>query len=435
MPEVDVLPPPADDAADDPLDHEPAVHALRTWAGWLRVAFVLQGAAAVALVASSGEPGWRLVRAGVVALVWWSAAVLSGRGPRWRNVVRLVFGAVGAGVGLAFALSHLDQALGVGGLVGTLGVVLLLTSLALLAEGALGGLRRVRLLARIVLFPVGLVLLLVLWSVVVPTVFATNVGPIPPSDRTPADVGLDYEEVLLRTDDGTLLAAWYVPTRNGAAVAVLHGAGSTRADVLDQAAVLGDAGYGLLIPDAAGHGDSGGQAMDLGWLGDDEVHAAVSFLAGEPAVDDERIGLVGMSMGGEQAIGAAAAEPRVAAVVAEGATGRQVADKGWYADEHGVRGSVQVGIEWLQTRLTDLLTDASPPTPLADGVTGSDADFLLVVAGTVDDEAQVTERLQAEAPDRVEVWEVPGADHVGGLDEDPDGWEQRVVDFLDEHLA
>jgi dienelactone hydrolase len=444
MAPLDVAPPPAHAAdgtpdaphhAHEALENEPAVAALRTWTGWLRVAFVLQGLAAAALVASAGEPGWRLVRAGVVALIWWGAAVLTGRGPLWRIAVRLVLGAVGAGVGLAIALSHLDQAMGVGGIVGGIGVVLLLTSLGLLGAGAVRGLQRLRLAGRLVVAPLGLVLLLVLWSVLVPAVAATNVGPIPADDRTPADVGLEFEEIVLRTDDATLLAAWHVPTEDGAAVILLHGAGSTRSDVLDEAEVLADAGYGVVIPDAAGHGDSGGQAMDLGWLGDQEVEAAVSFVAEEPAVDDERIGVVGLSMGGEQAIGAAAADDRVRAVVAEGVTGRQVADEEWYADEYGVRGSLQVGLEWLQTQLTDLLTTSSPPTPLADGVAGSDAAFLVISAGTVDDEGRVAERLQAQAPDRVEVWDVPGAPHVGGLDEDPEGWRQQIVSFLDQQLG
>ena len=418
-----------------PDDADPAIAALRTWAGWLRVTFVLQGLAMAALVASGGEPGWRFVRAGVVALVWWCLAVLAGRGARLRIGVRVGLGTVGAGVGLAIALSNLDQGFGVSGTIGAIGVVLMVTSLALLVAGAVGALRRLRLGWRLVAAPVGFVVVLVVWSVLVPAVYATNVGPVPPGGRDPGDVGLAFDDVLLRTDDGTLLAAWWVPTENGAAVALLHGAGSTRADVLDEAVVLAGAGYGVLLPDATGHGDSGGQAMDLGWLGDEEAAAAVSFLVGEPAVEADRVGVVGLSMGGEQAIGAAAADPRIAAVVAEAATGRQVADKTWYADEHGLRGSIQVSLEWVQTRLTDLLTSASPPTPLAHGVRDSDTAFLLVAAGDVADEGEVAERLQDVAPDRVEVWEVDGSPHVGGLATDPEVWEAQVLAFLDQHLG
>ena len=63
-------------------------------------------------------------------------------------------------------------------------------------------------------------------------------------------------------------------------------------------------GYGVLLLDARGHGDSGGRAMDLGWFGDLDVTAAVDHLAARDDVDPDRIGAVGMSMGGEEAGGA-----------------------------------------------------------------------------------------------------------------------------------
>ena len=124
------------------------------------------------------------------------------------------------------------------------------------------------------------------------------------------------------------LAGWYVPSSNGAAVVLRHGSGSTRTDVLDQAAAIARGGYGVLLTDARGHGESGGRAMDFGWFGDADTTAAVTFLTEQPDVDADRIGVVGMSMGGEEAIGAAAADPRISAVVAEGATGRTDADVG-----------------------------------------------------------------------------------------------------------
>ena len=61
----------------------------------------------------------------------------------------------------------------------------------------------------------------------------------------------------------------------------------------------------------------------------------MTFLQSQPDVDDGRIGAVGMSMGGEEAIGAAAADARIRAVVAEGATNRVAADKAWLSDQYG----------------------------------------------------------------------------------------------------
>lgn len=66
--------------------------------------------------------------------------------------------------------------------------------------------------------------------------------------------------------------------RTAGAIVLLHGAGSTRSDVLDQAAVLAHYGFGVLMIDARGHGDSGGRAMDFGWHGDADSAAATGYL-------------------------------------------------------------------------------------------------------------------------------------------------------------
>ena len=99
-------------------------------------------------------------------------------------------------------------------------------------------------------------------------VFATNEPPGPLGAATPARYGLAYHDVAVRTADGVRLSAWYIPSRNGAAVVLLPGSGSTRSAVLAQAAVLARHGYGTLLMDGRGHGLSSGHAMDFGWWGD-----------------------------------------------------------------------------------------------------------------------------------------------------------------------
>ena len=153
------------------------------------------------------------------------------------------------------------------------------------------------------------------------------------------------------------LAGWYVASTNRAAVVLLHGAGSTRSDVLDEAAVLAGHGFGVLMIDARGHGDSGGRAMDFGWHGDADIAAATRYLADRPDVDRQRIGVVGMSMGGEEALGASATNALIQAVVAEGATARSAADEAWLSDQFGVRGLMQEQLERLQDGVTDALTE------------------------------------------------------------------------------
>lgn len=256
--------------------------------------------------------------------------------------------------------------------------------------------------------------------------------------RTPADVGLRHESVTVQTADGVDLAGWWVPSENGAAVVLLHGAGSTRTSVLDHAAVLASHGYGVLLLDARGHGGSDGRGMDFGWYGERDVDAALDFLAVQAEVAAHRIGIVGLSMGGEVAIGAAGADPRVGAVVAEGATNRVAGDKD-YLEAYGLRGDVQRGIDWVTYAVAGLLTQAPEPMPLRDSVVAAQADgtltpMLLITAGNVETERLAANLMGRGAPDVVEVWTVPGAGHTEGLRTTPAEWRRRVLGFLDDAL-
>jgi pimeloyl-ACP methyl ester carboxylesterase len=279
-----------------------------------------------------------------------------------------------------------------------------------------------------------LALATVVW-LIAPPVAATNVPPSP-IGATPADRGLDAESVVLTTADDVRLAAWYVAGTTDAAVVLLHGAGSTRSNVLDHAAVLARNGYGVLMIDARGHGQSHGEAMDFGWYGDLDIATGTEFLVSRADVDPRRIGVVGMSMGGEEAVGATAENTTIGAVVAEGATGRSAADKGWLSDEYGWRGVFQEQFEKVQNWVTEYLTESSAPVALRSAVESSDETrFFLITAGDLPDERYAAEFIASGAPDRVDVWEVEGSGHTDGLATDPNRWETQVVQFLDEHLG
>jgi fermentation-respiration switch protein FrsA (DUF1100 family) len=314
-------------------------------------------------------------------------------------------------------------------------VILLLTGMAMIVTGVRSTLRNRHPLAKLAGGAATVTVVAVALSIIAPAVAATNV-PSTDVTSTPEAVGLEYESVALTTTDGVELSAWYLPGTNRAGVVVMHGSGSTRSDVLDQAAVLAGIGYAVLLIDARGHGDSDGTAMDFGWYGDLDIAAGTEFLATRADIDPGRIGVVGFSMGGEEAIGAAATDPRIRAVVAEGAMGRQAADKEWLSDAYGWRGWAQERLEYVQYGITNLLTDASQPISLRSAVVNApDTRFLLITAGNVDDEGRAASYIQAGANERVTAWTVDGADHTGGYGTRPQEWQQRVVEFLDEQLT
>jgi dienelactone hydrolase len=153
-------------------------------------------------------------------------------------------------------------------------------------------------------------------------------------------------------------------------------------------------------------------------------------------VDSRRIGVVGLSMGGEEAIGAAAADPRIRAVVAEGASQRTAADKQWLSDVYGVAGALQEQLDRVTYSVTDLLTPADPPTALRRAAElAAPVPMLLIAGGAVPDEQNAAQWIQAGSPDTVSVWVVPGAGPIAGLRTDPEQWTDQVTDFLDEALG
>jgi uncharacterized protein len=319
------------------------------------------GVALAVLLGLAGSAGWQVARV-VTVIALTAVAAWFGRraGRAGRGAVALVAGiggtVTGAGVASAYlAKAGLDAA-------AVLAVVVLVAGLVLLGWGATSLVPALSGWWRLLAVPTAVALL---WFVLFPltvAVYAVNLPPGPLGSATPAAYGLAYQNVALRTADGVRLSAWYVPPRNGAAVVLLPGAGSTRSSLLGQAAVLARHGYGALLADTRGHGLSGGHAMDFGWWGDRDTAAAMSFLGRQPGVHAGKIAVLGLSMGGEQAIAAMGSDRRIRAVVGEGVTGMQVADHGWLP--YRIDGALTRGMEWVQYTAADLLSGAPRPMPL-----------------------------------------------------------------------
>jgi len=342
-------------------------------------------------------------------------------------VTALLFGITGTAAGAGAGSAHLGKA----GLdaAAVPAAIVLVTGVVLLVWGAATLVRATPGWWRLLAVPMALVLL---WFVLLPltvAVNATNRPPSPLGPATPARYGLGYQDVAFRTADGVRLSAWYIPPRNGAAVVLLPGAGSTRTSVLGQAVVLARHGYGALLVDARGHGRSGGHAMDFGWWGDRDIAAAVSFLDRQPGVRAGKIAAVGESMGGEQALAAAGSDRRIRAVVAEGATGQQLADHGWLPG--GIEGTLQRGMEWVMYTAAGLLSGAPRPMNIPDAIRAADRRPTLIIAGGgVADEPVAARWFQAASPATVQVWVVPHAGHTQGLATAPRAWEDHVIGFL-----
>lgn len=361
----------------------------------------------------------------IIAVV--SGVVIWRPGVRWTGAPMVVWGLLGVALGVVDGLRPLTA--GQADLRAGLGCVSLVAGIYLVGAGGARLIRGTSLPVRIV-GSVGLVVMsLVTLYVVAIGLLATS--PLKGDPPTAAPDG--FVEIEFTTADDVTLQGWYAASTNGAGVVVVPGSGSTRSAALAQAQVLADAGYGVLVYDPRGHGRSGGEAMDLGWAGDLDVPAAVTALLAQPGV--RTVGALGMSMGGEQVLGAAATDDRIASVAAEGATNRVAGDLQWLSSEYGIRGSIQIGLEHAQEAITRGLTPYPPPATLRSAVQAiSPRPVLLITAGARPDEATAAQ-FNADGLSSVTIWTVPGATHTAGLTADPQAWSEQVVGFFDRTLT
>ena len=108
-----------------------------------------------------------------------------------------------------------------------------------------------------------------------------------------------------------------MPSKNGAAVIAFPGRNGPQA----KTRMLARHGYGVLLFDRRGEGRSDGEP-NWGWGGEADIKAAIAYLQRRPDVDPDRIGGIGLSVGGEMLIEAAAETDELAAIVSEGAGAR-----------------------------------------------------------------------------------------------------------------
>ena len=242
-----------------------------------------------------------------------------------------------------------------------------------------------------------------------------------------ADLGAQHEEVSFTTSDGLRLKGWYVPSRNRAAVISFPG----RASSQKRAKLLARHGYGVLLFDRRGEGESEGDPNGFGWQGERDIHAAVAFLQSRSDVDPERIGGIGLSVGGEMMIEAAAESAALKAIVSEGASSRSVRDE---LANPGGRWQEVVGTG-VATVGTALFSNNLPPRSLkalAPEISG--AAFFVYGERGQPAERPANRAFYSEAHEPKEIWEVPGSKHIGGIEAQPAEYERRVTAFFDRVL-
>jgi dienelactone hydrolase len=309
-----------------------------------------------------------------------------------------------------------------------LGIVLLAGAALALRERTRIGSRALRWGRRLLTGVAAIVLLL---FVVTPIAGAVWLTQAPRERVDPEALPLPHEDVALHTSDGLRLAAWYVPSRNGAAVVVVHGGGGTREGSVRHTLMLARHGYGVLLYDARGNGESEGRHDAMGWTWEPDVEAAATWLSHRRDVDPQRIAALGISTGAEAVLQAAAHDPRIAAVVSDGAIARNLAETRQLEGAAEAQAVPYYGLMFATLRL---VTGHSQPPPLQRLIPAIAPRPVLLIASGEGTERTMNRAYHRAAP-ASQLWELPAVEHTHGLRDESARYERRVTTFLDRTLA
>ena len=104
-----------------------------------------------------------------------------------------------------------------------------------------------------------------------------------------------FTDVTLTTKDNIKLAGWYsAATKSAGSVALFHGYGDNKTDVLEEAKAFLNMGYNVLLIDFRAHGNSDGHTCTISYRETEDVTLAYNFLKSK---GEKNIVLWGISMG------------------------------------------------------------------------------------------------------------------------------------------
>ena len=113
----------------------------------------------------------------------------------------------------------------------------------------------------------------------------------------PGQLGLDFEKVLLKTEDDVELDGWFIPAKNAEfTILFCHGNGGNIAHRLDSINIFNKLGLNCLIFDYRGYGNSRGKPSEEGTYRD--AMAAYEWLRHQKKLPAQKIILFGRSFGG-----------------------------------------------------------------------------------------------------------------------------------------
>lgn len=303
-----------------------------------------------------------------------------------------------------------------------------------------------------IILPVSLILSgLLIWFMVVMTKFIWKIFLNLPITAEPfkREEGILRYSVNLKTRDGVSIKGFFIPCKNssGRTIIFCHEIGAGAASFAKYVYFLREKGFNIFTFDFRGHGLSGNanNYVPRQWITSFELRdleAVFNYLKTNKDVDNNRIGLFGVSKGAGTAIIAASKRKGVKAVVADGAfsTGYTVLDyaKKWIPIflpvetlPHSLYSFLRFWTVWtVSKKLKCRFPSLEKALKRLNGCA------LLMIHGEKDSYISVEQSkiLYKIAHEPKESWVVPGARHNESVKIAPDEYAGRVSSFFEKYL-
>jgi fermentation-respiration switch protein FrsA (DUF1100 family) len=247
---------------------------------------------------------------------------------------------------------------------------------------------------------------------------------------------LHPEAVTIQSRTGIAIAGRFFPGSSWTTIILSHGYGDNQEQMLPWANFLHQAGYSIFTYDMRNRGASGGDAITVGALEQEDLLSVIDYVAARPDIDPNKIGAMGVSLGGVTTILAAARDQRIKAVV----------DDCGFTDITSV---LETAFDYflhlppypfapISVKIAELRTGQQISKVRAVDVVGQISPRPIFIIHGLDDPAvppSHSERMYAAAGQPKQVWFVPGAKHNGSRQVAGAEYEQRVVAFFRQSLG
>ena len=253
------------------------------------------------------------------------------------------------------------------------------------------------------------------------------------------EFGLSFEDVSWKSADGTKIRGWYIPPSNSTfhgVVVLCHGIDGNRTAHLSTANWLSRSGYATLLFDFRGRGESDRTNCTMGLRETEDLLGGIDFVSGKQELREQRICVLGHSMGGAVAILAAARDKRISGVISESPFSQL--DRAIDNHFRKIFGPVSpilsfpvrlIGERWIGASSRDI----SPITVI--GQVGPRP--ILLIEDELDQICPPSETtsLIKMAHEPKEIWKVPGAGHIEAKVIEPEEYQRRILGFLEHNIS